>query len=100
MKAINRNRLRERVFLFFTMAVCAAVLTGCCFHRQSQFVVVPEAVFRTEGAITNRICFPLTADDRQRGTYFLAAGGKRKKKGGSPQPGAQREIRLARRLLG
>ncbi len=99
MKATSRYRIRERVFLFFTTAVCAAVLTGCCLHRPSQFVVVPEAVFRTEKSIADRIRLPLTPDGRQRVTNFLAGNASLKYKGGSSDPAVKRELELVKPLL-
>lgn len=93
-----RNRMRHRIRLMpalnsrnrksgVELVVCglsALLFTGCCGLKPATVVVVPEAIFRTETVLTNRIHLPLNPQDREKLTRFLGAGGDWSNTGGSP----------------
>jgi hypothetical protein len=68
--------------------LCASIfLTGCCcWQGRPKVVVVPEAVFRTETSVTNRIKLPLDGSGQTSVTEFLAHGGSRSNRSGTPDP--------------
>ena len=66
--------MKKLQFIFALVIPLLAV--GCC-TVETPFVAVPQAVFRSELSVTNRIALPLTTTSREFLIKFLRAGGNR-----------------------
>jgi hypothetical protein len=95
----NSDHRKQALPVILAAVISATMVAGCCTSRQIVGVVVPEAVFRTESSITNRIHLPLRAEDRQRVVDFLASGGNRKTGGGSPDEATKSDLLLVEPML-
>ena len=85
MKANNGPKSKQKILLFVWIIANAALLTGCCCTgRSPAVVIVPEAVFRTETTIADRIRLKLMPEGRQSITNFIRFGGNWKNQGGTP----------------
>jgi hypothetical protein len=93
------NPVQNQSFVLACAFTCAA-LSGCCWAGRAPLVViVPEAVFRTEASITNRIRLPLTTAGRKTITDFIEAGGNWKNRGGAPDTGIEDEMKAVEPVL-